>query len=396
MVVVVAIVMALYACCCERTVEVAAMSRRAAVAGASSAGRAAARRSASFFLLPLLALLDFSTTDTAHRASAPARPGGTLVAGPDADRRRSSPRCCWPLLTVVGMLVLLVPTMIWVRLRVPQATRLVEFLCLLPLTIPALVIVVGIDERLRLGRLPGRRLRPHARPSSTSCWCCRTPTARSTPRCPRSTRRPSPRRPARSGPSWFTVIARVIAARTSGPASLAPRSSRSRWCSASSPSPRCSHYNTLPVVIVLHRQESTRPTSMAASLASLLFAALLLLMLSFLDRRRRDPGRKPDDDRPPPRADQPRARRRADAACAAPTATCTPSTASTCDLAARRAGGAARPVGLRQDHRAADPGRPRAPGRGHGRWSAARTSPGCPPTSATWGWSSRPTACSRT
>ena len=36
------------------------------------------------------------------------------------------------LLTVVGMVVLLVPTMIWVRLRVPGATRLVEFLCLLP------------------------------------------------------------------------------------------------------------------------------------------------------------------------------------------------------------------------------------------------------------------------
>ena len=42
------------------------------------------------------------------------------------------------------MLVLLVPTMIWVRLRVPGRARLVEFLCLLPLTIPPLVIVVGI------------------------------------------------------------------------------------------------------------------------------------------------------------------------------------------------------------------------------------------------------------
>ncbi len=34
------------------------------------------------------------------------------------------------------MVVLLVPTMIWVRLRAPWASRLVEFLCLLPLTIP--------------------------------------------------------------------------------------------------------------------------------------------------------------------------------------------------------------------------------------------------------------------
>ncbi|PRC59228.1 ABC transporter permease, partial [Mycobacterium sp. ITM-2017-0098] len=46
--------------------------------------------------------------------------------------------------TVVAMLVLLVPTMIWVRLRAPWARGLVEVLCLLPLTIPALVIVVGL------------------------------------------------------------------------------------------------------------------------------------------------------------------------------------------------------------------------------------------------------------
>ncbi len=42
------------------------------------------------------------------------------------------------------MLVILVPTMIWVRLRAPWAKGIVEFLCLLPLTIPALVIVVGL------------------------------------------------------------------------------------------------------------------------------------------------------------------------------------------------------------------------------------------------------------
>jgi len=39
------------------------------------------------------------------------------------------------------MLLVLVPTMIWVRLRTPWAKGVVEFLCLLPLTIPALVIV---------------------------------------------------------------------------------------------------------------------------------------------------------------------------------------------------------------------------------------------------------------
>ena len=42
------------------------------------------------------------------------------------------------------MLVLLVPTMVWVQLRLPKLSRVVEFVCLLPLTIPAIVLVVGL------------------------------------------------------------------------------------------------------------------------------------------------------------------------------------------------------------------------------------------------------------
>ena len=47
-------------------------------------------------------------------------------------------------LTVAIMLVMLVPTMTWVRLRLPALRRTVEFVCLLPLTIPAIVLVVGL------------------------------------------------------------------------------------------------------------------------------------------------------------------------------------------------------------------------------------------------------------
>jgi putative spermidine/putrescine transport system permease protein len=42
------------------------------------------------------------------------------------------------------MLLLLVPTMTWVRLRLPGLSRTVEFICLLPLTVPAIVLVVGL------------------------------------------------------------------------------------------------------------------------------------------------------------------------------------------------------------------------------------------------------------
>jgi putative spermidine/putrescine transport system permease protein len=52
-------------------------------------------------------------------------------------------------LTVVGMIVLLVPTMVWTIVRVPRMRRVVEFLCLLPLAIPAIVIVVGIGPIYR-------------------------------------------------------------------------------------------------------------------------------------------------------------------------------------------------------------------------------------------------------
>ncbi len=54
------------------------------------------------------------------------------------------------VLTVVIMVALLVPTMTWVRLRARYLIRPVEFLCLLPLTIPAIVLVVGLGPVYRI------------------------------------------------------------------------------------------------------------------------------------------------------------------------------------------------------------------------------------------------------
>ncbi len=48
------------------------------------------------------------------------------------------------VITCVVTLALLVPTMIWIRLRVKWLARTMEILCLLPLTIPAIVLVVGL------------------------------------------------------------------------------------------------------------------------------------------------------------------------------------------------------------------------------------------------------------
>ncbi|MEO5651383.1 MAG: ABC transporter permease subunit [Marmoricola sp.] len=99
---------------------------------------------ALFFLFPLYAMGDFST-----------RAPGTGARTLDAWKNLVADDVLFggivisvalAACTVAAMLLVLVPTMIWVRLRAPWARGLVEFLCLLPLTIPALVIVVGLRD----------------------------------------------------------------------------------------------------------------------------------------------------------------------------------------------------------------------------------------------------------
>ena len=94
-----------------------------------------------YLVLPLVAMLDFSTQAGGGRRSLDA----WSAIGTSSELLTS----IWvslqlAALTVLGMLVLLVPTMAWVHLRLPHLRRTVEFLCLLPLTIPAIVLVVGL------------------------------------------------------------------------------------------------------------------------------------------------------------------------------------------------------------------------------------------------------------
>jgi putative spermidine/putrescine transport system permease protein len=96
-----------------------------------------------FFLLPLGAMVEFSTRDGSATwkllVDWPqlSETYPDLSAGIVASLEQA-------VLTALLMLVLLVPTAVWVRLRLPGLRRLVEFICLLPLTIPAIVLVVGL------------------------------------------------------------------------------------------------------------------------------------------------------------------------------------------------------------------------------------------------------------
>ena len=102
-----------------------------------------------FFLTPLYGMLEFTTRDLINGGRT-AKVWTTLVdVNQVTDRYPAlaegfAASLALAVFTVVVMLALLVPTMTWVRLRLPGLTRTVEFICLLPLTVPAIVLVVGL------------------------------------------------------------------------------------------------------------------------------------------------------------------------------------------------------------------------------------------------------------
>ncbi len=96
-----------------------------------------------FFLLPIFGLVEFSTRGVG--LSAP-RTLDFWRAIPSTEGLVPAIMTSLELaaITAVSSLVLLMPTVVWVRLRMPRLSRTVEFLCLLPLTIPAIALVVGL------------------------------------------------------------------------------------------------------------------------------------------------------------------------------------------------------------------------------------------------------------
>jgi len=235
-----------------------------------------------FFLFPLYAMADFSTRNLIAG-------GRTLQAwknlvADDALYQAIVISLLLAVFTVVAMLLILVPTMIWVRLRAPWARGLVEFLCLLPLTIPALVIVVG----LRNVYLWVTYLLGESALTLTFVYIVLVlPFAyRAIDAALSSIDLQTLSEAARSlGAGWPTTILRVVVPNIwSGILSAAFISIAvvlGEYTIAS-----LSGYQTLQVQIVLIGK-SDGPTSVAASLAVLLFGFVLLQILSLATRGRR-------------------------------------------------------------------------------------------------------------
>ena len=239
----------------------------------------------AFFVVPLLAMLDFSTR-VFNGGGRTGAAWALLVTDPLL-RGAIGTSLLLSLLTVLGMLVLLVPTLVWVRLRVQWLARPVEFLCLLPLTVPPLVIIVGLTNVTAwLSYLFG----------DTPNWLAFLYVVLVLPYAYRALDAGlaaidvgTLAEAARSlGAGWFTVIARVIvpniktALVSASFISIALVLGEYTFASLL-------NFDTLQVAIAL-QSKSNAQESVAASLASILFAVLLLVGLSVVSGRRRRRG----------------------------------------------------------------------------------------------------------
>ncbi|HET8601255.1 MAG TPA: ABC transporter permease subunit [Segeticoccus sp.] len=235
-----------------------------------------------FFVVPLLSMVDFSTRDL-QTGGRTGTAWSALVHDPELTAAIIT-SLELAVLTVIGMVVLLVPTMVWVRLRVPWASRLIEFLCLLPLTIPALVIVVGIrpvyawvnylisGSALTLAFAYVVLVLPYAfRALDAGLSSIDLTTLAEA---------------ARSlGAGWVTVIVRVVVPNIMSAlvsaAFISVALVLGEYTFAS-----LMNYQTLQVVIAFFGKSNAQ-VSVSASLAALIFGFVLLLLLSLLGSRGR-------------------------------------------------------------------------------------------------------------
>ncbi|HBM60792.1 MAG TPA: ABC transporter permease [Citreicella sp.] len=94
----------------------------------------------TYFILPLLGMIEFSLSMRRGEYSFDAY---VAVLGDPQFRQTFSYSVMMALLTIVFGMLLVVPTAFWVRLKLPHLRPVIEFITLLPLVIPAIVVVFG-------------------------------------------------------------------------------------------------------------------------------------------------------------------------------------------------------------------------------------------------------------
>ncbi|WP_028535976.1 ABC transporter permease [Paludibacterium yongneupense] len=93
-----------------------------------------------YFLLPLIATFEFSLRMRRESYSLEAY---RVVLTDPGFQSAFGYSILMALLTVITSIVLVVPTACWIELRLPRMRPVIEFITLLPLVIPAIIIVFG-------------------------------------------------------------------------------------------------------------------------------------------------------------------------------------------------------------------------------------------------------------
>ena len=244
-----------------------------------------------FFVMPLLAMARFSLEGTKLGT-------WSLLAWRDITSFQSSgiPPLVSSIeitlelavITCVIVLALLVPTMIWIRLRVQWLARIMEVLCLLPLTIPAIVLVVGLGpiyNRIQHYSVSSLMLfwvyvilaLPYAYRALAAGLGAIDVTTLS--------------EAARSlGASWFTVIVRVIAPNMREAILNALLLTWALVLGEFTIAYLLLYNNLQEELFSISRNTPNAGVIFSTSFAALMFAFVLLLILSYAGRRRRGRG----------------------------------------------------------------------------------------------------------
>jgi putative spermidine/putrescine transport system permease protein len=241
---------------------------------------------ALFFLLPLLAMLRFSFEgSTLGTWSASAWSQIVSYQGPPPLLSAVEITLELAVLTSVFTLALLVPTMIWIRLRVQWISPAVEFLCLLPLTIPAISLVVGLApvyNRIRHYQLSALMLffayvilaLPYAyRALAAGLNAIDVKTLSEAARS--------------MGARWFTVMFRVIAPNMWQAILNALLLSAALALGEFTIAYTLLYVNLQVELFSIDRNTPNASVIFSTSLAALVFVFILLLIVSYAGRRRR-------------------------------------------------------------------------------------------------------------
>ncbi len=235
-----------------------------------------------FFLVPLFAMFEFTTRGRLLTDARNLDAWKSIVTFPDLVAAIVA-SVQLAAITSLAMLVLLVPTMVWVRLRLRRLNRAIEFICLLPLTIPAIVLVVGLvpmyqwmginfsDNILTLSFAYVVLVLPYCyRALDAGLAAIDVKTLSEA---------------ARSlGASWFTVMWRVIVPNISSAILNASFLSVALVLGEYTIAQNLLYNNLQVEIAALGRANAG--VSIAVSAASLLFAFVLLILLSLFNRGR--------------------------------------------------------------------------------------------------------------